>query len=56
MPRYKILIPISGYINAYVTAENKEEAIRIWEEEDIDFEYSKPDYHFGEWTNIYEEE
>lgn len=53
MPRYKILIPISGYINAYVTAENKEKAIEKYEEEGAD-EYSKPYYEFDNWLRIYE--
>ena len=55
MSRYKILIPISGYINAYVTADNEEEAIKKYEDEGADC-YSEPDYHFEEWLRVYKEE
>lgn len=55
MPRYRILIPINGYINGYVTAENEEEAMKKYEDEGAD-EYSEPDYEFDDPLRAYKEE
>ena len=56
MKKYRFLVPIMGHVNMFVLAENEKEAIKKYENDEID-QYSKVEVdEFEDYIRIYEEE
>lgn len=56
MKFFKFLSPVSGYVNDYVIAQNEEEAIKKYENDEI-YCHCKPNIEeIGDWINCYEVE